>query len=495
MTERSASRIIARNTAFGAAAQIALRGANVIFNILVVRQLGGENFGQYSVVLAWSAIFAVLGDLGITTYMTREVARDHAKANTLFWDVAVLRFLLAIVTAIITVSGAIIKPYDQEIIIGIALFTTSYFLMAIIAPLGSIVAGNERVDIISMLTIMGQMIFLALGTIFVLSGFGFLSLIVASLITMVIGLVPLVLVIRRFKYSPPPFQIHAATWWPLIRAGLPFAFIQLSLTYAFDFDTLILESNFSAETVGFYRAAYNFTRSLLIFTTAFSGAVGLTLTRENTTNPDAVRPWYYRSVKFLVFIGLPLAVGGSLLAREIMVTLYGTAYAPSAVAFAILIWDTPLLMYTSLCGQIIASILLEGRAARIYACAAALNIGLNLFLIPRYGLIAASFVTLATELTSASLFYLLFRHAIGPGLGFGRLARLAACAAAMGVVVWVLRPYAQGALTTAAIIGAAGVVYIVLVWVSGALTGEERDLLTGLARKVTGKFTRVLARG
>ena len=50
-------RTIARNTAFGFAAQMSLRVVSFAFQILVVRRLGGNQLGQYAIVLAWAGLF------------------------------------------------------------------------------------------------------------------------------------------------------------------------------------------------------------------------------------------------------------------------------------------------------------------------------------------------------------------------------------------------------------------------------------------------------
>src|SRR5215475_5417825 len=115
--KRSPGRIIARNTAFGFAAQIALRAVSFLFGVLIVHRLGTAEYGQYNIVLAWTGLFSVLGDLGITQYFTREIAREPQKTSELFWDMVVLRGLLAVLAAGVTTAGAILHPYSTEIVL------------------------------------------------------------------------------------------------------------------------------------------------------------------------------------------------------------------------------------------------------------------------------------------------------------------------------------------------------------------------------------------
>ncbi len=485
-SERSVTRTIARNTAFIIAANFTLRIVGVIFNVFIVRQLGDSGFGNYSVVIAWTGLFSVLGDMGIAQYMAREIARDREKALSLFWDVTALRFILAIITAVVTTGTAIAQGYERDVVIAIAIVTSGYLFQAVLAPLNGTIAGHERLDILSVMAIVGQVIFMAAAALFLLAGYNFVWVSVASLFNMPLLIGFNIWVVRRYRMSPPPFQLHRDFWLKLLWAGLPFAMIQVTLTFAYRIDTIILESNFGAQVVGWYNAPYQLARSLLFVTAAFSVALVPTLAHEHATDPERVRPWYYRSVRFLLFIGLPLAVGGTLLSDKIIPYLYGDEFAPSSIAFAILIWDSILLMYTSLGGNLTSVIRKERRAALIYGSEAAINLVLNLLLIPLFGIIAASFNTVATELTGALLFYLLFRREFGAGLNLKHSLRLVLCAAIMGIVVYLMRD-----VNPLIVIPCGATVYLGAVWLTNALNQEEREIIVKLVTRMTGRVARL----
>jgi O-antigen/teichoic acid export membrane protein len=209
-----------------------------------------------------------------------------------------------------------------------------------------------------------------------------------------------------------------------------------------------------------------------------------TLTREHAINPDTVRRWYYRSVKMMMFLGLPAAVGGMLIADKIVNLLY-PELAPAAIALTILVWDIPLYMYHSFCGNVTQSIKHEKAAARIYGSLGVVNVILNLILIPRFGMIGAAFSTVLTDLVGAAQFYFFLRREFGAGLGLNRLLRLALSAALMGAVVLALRQL-QGfneAVNFFFTVAIAAVAYLTFVWLSGAFSPEERAQLIGFVRQ------------
>jgi O-antigen/teichoic acid export membrane protein len=474
-----ATRTIIRNTAFMFAAQISLRVVNPIFNIFVIRQLGDAQFGEYSVVLTWVTIFSVIGDMGIAQYMTREISRDREAAMHLFWDVTALRFILALIASLVTIGGAVLLGYSSAFILATALYCAGYFFQAVIMPLAAIIGGYERLDILSVLAVTGQIIYIIAGVITLVLAPNYVWLIAASLINMPIVIVALIWLVRRYKVTPPAFKLNPGTWWALIRAGFPFGINQVSLTLAYRFDTLVLNSYVASQVIGWYNASYNFSRSLTTFAAAFSTALVPTLAREHATNPENVHIWYYRSFRLLLFTGLPLAVGGSLLADKLIPFIYGEAFAPASLAFAILVWDTLLLMYTSLAGNIAQAIRKEGTAARIFAAEAVLNLALNLIVIPRYGMVGAAVTTIATELAGTLLFYRFFRREFGAGLNFRYTMRMVLAAAIMGIVVYVLHD--QSMLL---VIPVGGIAYILAIAITKALTADEQELILKGFRRI-----------
>jgi len=460
---------------FGIAAQLALKATNFLFTIFIVNQLGGSAYGQYTIVLAWAGLLSFIGDMGITTYLSREISRDASKANDLFWDTVTLRFILAIVCSIFTIGAAqVLTDYSGEMILGIGLYTITYFFSMFIAPLGSLISGNERVDIASILNVVMQVSFMVVAAIFLLLNLGFVWLVLAGPLTMPLVLVLHIWAVRRYRLGPPRFHINPRMWWSVLKAGLPFAFIQLASTFAVRIDTIVLSSYVSDEMIGWYNTAYNLTLILTGFAVSFNNALFPTLAREHENNPEIVRPVYYRLVKMLLFISLPIAVGGMLTAGKIVALLYKPEIAPAAIPLAIIVWDIPLSMYHMFSSYMSTAIRTEHRAARIYISMGVLNLVLNLLLVPQFGVIGAAFATVVTDLVGAAQFYFLLREKLGAGLGFKRLARLGMVTAVMGVLIFILSDQ-----NLFLIIPISATAYLAMIWMSGAFTPDERGLLTG----------------
>lgn len=477
--KRSTLRIIARNTIFGAGAQVVLRIANFIFNVLVIRTLGSDEFGQYSIILAWAGLFSVIGDLGINQYLARETAREPENAKNYFWDTVVLRLILGLLAAAVTTGGAILlTDYTPEIILGIAIYTSTYLLAAFLAPLQSVLVGNERLDITAVLGVINQVLFMILAGLFLFLQFDFIGLVVASLLIMPIMIFLHVRSLRRNQLPVPAFKINPSMWISVVRFGLPFAIIQLSLSFANQIDTIYLSAYNTNEVVGWYNTAYFFTLSLMTIARTFNDAIAPTLAREHSLNPESIPPWYYTSVRVIFFVSVPIAVGGSILSAQIINFVYGPEFLPASIALTILIWSVPILMYDAFCGNMTTAIKREKNAAYIFTTVGIVNVAVDAILVPRFGLIGTAFATLLATSTGAFLFYFLFRNEFGAGLGGSRLARGFLAAALMGVVVYLLRDV--NLLIT---IGAGGLTYIIAFLLLRAFTDEERAQIIRLVNR------------
>lgn len=432
----SLARIIFKNTAFVTAGNLILRGLNFLFMVLVVRTLGDARFGQYSVVLAFVGLFQVFAELGISQFVMREAARDKANVLRYFWNLVLLRLLLAVLGIIgITLAGSR-AGYSEEIILGIFLYTTTFLLAAFESPLFDLFQAYEKMKEASLLVIIGQIAFIIFGAIFLLSGLSYFWLIVASLISFLPRIALGFWMAVRQRMLPPVFSIQPRLWLDMIRSGFPFGIITLTMTIDTSIDTLILKSLESDQVVGWYNVAHNFIFSLLSITRGFRTAIVPSLARTYNGDATTVREWFYRSVKFSWLFSIPVAVGGMMIATPLILFLYDQTFIPAGPLLQVFIWDYPLRMYTSLCGQMATVIQAEKQAARINIINAIANVILNFIFIPQYGMMGAAVVSVATDAISAIQFYFLMRLHLKPRSTLPDFLRILAASAVMGGVVW-----------------------------------------------------------
>src|SRR5260370_41843843 len=107
---------------------------------------------------------------------------------------------------------------------------------------------------------------------------------------------------------------------------------------------------------------------------------------------------------------IPMAAGGTFLARPMLTSLYGTQYGAAAVAFQFLIWAVAI----ELMGMNWGYALMACDGAKGYMKAmglgAVLSVALNLALIPKLGLVGAGVARLTSSTVISLYFWYQFRR-------------------------------------------------------------------------------------
>lgn len=481
--------IVLKNTLFITFGNLVLKILNFLFNIYVVRQLGDNRLGQYAVVLAFVGLFQIFSEFGMSQYVMREIAKDRSRTKSLIGNLAVLRLLLAILALGWITSLGIAFGYSRVLVLGIFIYTSTFILAAVHAPIQTVLTANERFDYVTAMTVVGQITFVILGTIFLFSGLGFIWLIIASLVSLLPPITLGIWAIRRLRLIDSKIQVTPRTWPALLRAGLPFGIISLTLMISFSIDTIMLKMFKTDNVVGWYNAAYHLIFAINFLTWGFKEAIVPSLSHTYVRDPGKVERWYYHTIKSIMILSSPIAVGGMLIAYPLIRVLYTEAFLPSALALQILIWDSPFLMFSAFCGDITTVIGEERSAARIYTINALANIILNAMLIPRFGFVGASVVTVVTDFIGALQFYSLLRRKLNMPNLTSILYRVFIAAMLMGISVWAIGFLARQ-LTDIMIlivsIGTGVIVYGLLILALRLLDQTEWALIRKFFEKIVG---------
>jgi O-antigen/teichoic acid export membrane protein len=448
--------------------QIGIKIVSFAFSVFVIRQLGSEQYGRYAICVAFGGLFTVLSDLGLATMAMREIARDHRAAPRLFSNVLALRLLLAAGVVGLTTLLAWVVGYDGQLRLGIFIAACGLLSYAILGVADTVALGLERFSLSAWINFLAQAVTLALSAVLVLSGVGFLGLLIAA--TLGVCATGLYAVRRLARETPlrAPLEPHA--WRALTGASLPFAAIMLALAVSYKADAVILSMFTGAAQIGAYAVAYN-----LIFTCAtVSHSINLALfpsmTRQYATDPAASPAAFRNGARYLLFISLPVAAFVSLNAHGIVVLLYGNALAGAAHPLAALAWVIPLMFLSEYLGYVAIVVGRERLAARANWIASLVNVALNLALIPVFGVMAAAIVTVLTETALVAQFFYDLR---ANGLLAERRATYGRTLATVGVLYAGMLAANSLSLSVLVLGGAAIILYFASAAAFGAVGRQE----------------------
>ena len=194
--------------------------------------------------------------------------------------------------------------------------------------------------------------------------------------------------------------------------------------------------------------------------------------------PERARHTIATGLRYGLMLLVPAATLIATTARPLMAVIYGHAYIPAGPPLAVLIWGQTFYAFSTV---LTALLIAEGKPGRAMVLAISLlpiSAGLNILLVPRYGLLgAASSTTIATLVGFLASLLLVWRD-FGAIL-YGRpLLAIGGAAGLSGALALWWRP--QGALLFPAYL-ALWAVDILLLWFLGGLDSEDWRRLGALA--------------
>jgi len=185
---------------------------------------------------------------------------------------------------------------------------------------------------------------------------------------------------------------------------------------------------------------------------------------------ERVRKLLQSAGEYLTMASLPILAFTIVAATPIVKLLFGEQFLPAAPALPILMGAFVSISFGYLAGNMVVILELQRRFFVYAAIGLLVNASLNVALIPRYGFLAAAWVTLATEVVVMSLTMrsVLAQLAMRPRLG--RMGRTLAAATAMGALTWLAR---DAGAPLYALVAVAALSYPALLVVLQVLTPAE----------------------
>jgi len=483
----STVRRIARNTTVLLVAQVASYLLAFFYMMYAARYLGAAGYGVLSFALAFTGIFAILGDLGLGSVTIREVARNRSLAPKYLANVSLMKAILVAVTFGLIALTINLMGYPTETIKVVYLFGLYVVFTAFTGMFSAMFQAFERMEFQAI----GQMLSAAVilgGVIFALkhsfSVVGFASLyVVASAVVLGYSFAVMKL---RFSNPTPASTARAMefdwSFWKLaIKEALPFGLSSIFATVVYSISTVMLSSMKGDAAVGWYNAAYGMVLVLLFIPNAWGAAIFPVMSKFYVTSRGSLRFSFEKSFKYLTILGIPIGVGTTLLAQRFILLIFGADYANSILALQILVWSSVIVYVGISLGYLFQALNKQIIQTRISGICMILIVVLNLIFIPKYSYIGASINSAATQLTSLAL-YFVWGSKIGYSL-FNRnsatiVAKVLVSSALMGVFITYFHN-----LTLLALVPLAAVLYFAVLYITRGIDREDIDL----ARRAIGR--------
>ncbi len=390
---QSIKQTVTKNTFWLFSSEVVGRLLKMALVIYAARVLGAEGWGVFSYALSLGSLLMIFSDIGLGTLITREATQKKEGYKNF---VATAMLLKGFILCLSTILIIIIAPEISHIagaqtlfpIIAIVLFFDS--LRDLGLSMNMISEKMERDMVVK--TLMNASV-LGLGIILLKINLIPKSVALAYAIGSAVGFVVVLILIRK-DLKELLNGAKLGSFKNVLKVAIPFAMITLITTIMTSTDIYMLGIWRDATEIGFYASAQRIQQFILIIPVMLGAAIFPTLSRLANTDDIHFSKILEKSVSALMLIAIPVALGGTLLARELVILFFGNGYLGTVPILRILLLALLISFPLVILSNAILSYNKQKSIAIAYLLGAISNILLNFLLIKNYGAVGSAVATL-----------------------------------------------------------------------------------------------------
>lgn len=450
-----------------------------VFTVILARELGDAAFGQFSWVFSYVAFAFIVADMGISILTVRELAKDSGLTKDYLQTGLFLKTLLGAAGALLMVS--IVQFLDQSPEVKRLVYWLTIYMLgdSYMRFFFAIFRAHEKMEFEALINIFIRVIIAAFGILVLFSDFKDDTLFMIILVYVSAHLLGTLFLFEtlRTQFSPIRFSFNLPLVKTIFTHAWPFALSTFFTGIYYNLDTIMLGVMRTDEEVGWYNAAYRILLFLLLFLTTFQTVVFPIFSRLFHESREELARLMRLCTRVLILLSVPIAIGGFFIGKDLLVLIYGEEYINGTFAFQILLTTLVVVSISIIYGTALQAGGKQRLQLLATAAGAGVNVVLNIFVIPRYGLSGAAMTTLASELAVLAFLTIYSRKIIHHPF-LPHIWRPLLAGAGMAAALWFLPP-----LHVLIQISVGALVYAVAIFVFRGLTIEELQRLRALFKK------------
>ncbi len=370
--------------------------------------VGDESFGLYSSLFSFSLLLNILLDVGITSFNNRNITRYNFLLSKHFSNIVGLKFLLAGVYAVFSLTAAAIIGYDKIQFHLLFFLIFNQFLISFTLYLRSNITALHLFRTDSFISILdrGIMILICsfllfntyLKSYFTIEWFVYAQ----SAAYILTALITFFIVLKKTGKIKIRFNLRFALVF--LRKSYPYALLILLMSFYNRIDSVMLErllpDPLGKEQAGIYAQAFRLLDAVSMFGVLMAGML-LPIFSKMIKLKDHIGEMVKLSFNLLIVPALIIAVSSIYYSQEIMSVLYESNTVHSSEILGILMTGFIGIATTYIFGTLLTA---NGSIKQLNIMATAgmvLNVVLNLILIPRFMAFGSAYASLATQLSTA----------------------------------------------------------------------------------------------
>jgi O-antigen/teichoic acid export membrane protein len=492
---------VAKNASVLMASQLITWGLTLLLMLFLPRYLGAETVGQLYFAGSLWAIVAITITFGMDRYLTKEIARYPEKTSELFGSSIIIRTILYVFGfGGVALYLSYVKESPETIkvvyVIGI-----SQLIWQFIGASQETLQGLEQMQYMSIGNIVGKAVNTVVSIVLLLLGYGVLTIAAVNILSAGANLALQLYFLGQMHPIRLRFNLRGS--FEMLKASSPYLMARLFLVVYQQVDIVIMKSLsnpdnpyieqtiISEAAVGWYGVADQLFGTFLFIPTVFMTAVFPALSRMYATGSKSLPKLMSKSFDILLLLSVPIGLGLLVIAKPLVVLLFGADFAPSGPVLAVMGIVLILTYQNILLGQFLVSTDRQNTWAVVMAIATLATIPLDLLIIPwtaevwNNGAIGGAMVYVITELGMMMIGLRMLPEGALTKSNLWLAGRVLLAGLGMVAATWWVRD-----MFIVIPIGVGAVTYIALGLLLQIVSKEDREVLMGAGERVLGRFGR-----
>lgn len=371
----------------------------VFVGIYIARYLGPEQFGLLSYAIAIVAVFAAISRLGMESILVRELV-VHPETKEQYIGTAFGLMLIASILGVVIIAVIIglleddlqTKIYIWIISVGLMLQTLlviDYAFQAQVKAKYSSIAKSIALSLSALIKI-----------ILVVYQSDLLLIVLSYVLDHVLIAISLV-IIHLIKRQPSfLFVFNTKLIKPLLRSAWPMVMSAVAIILYMRIDQIMIKNMLGSEQLGLYSAMTRIYEGWIMMPVILSASLLPAIVKMKSISQVQYEKRMTLLFSFVFWPSIVIAIITTLFSDVIIKLTFGSEYASASLVLVIIMWSSSFAALGSVTYRYLVAENMEKKIAVRTFVALVVNVGLNLILIPVYGIEGAAVATLVCIITA-----------------------------------------------------------------------------------------------
>lgn len=393
---------VIRNLFWAALGKIVNLFSGLLVGIIVARHLGPEQYGLMNYVISYVFLFQTFALFGLDSIEIREEARGQKPFTTIIGTAFYLKLFLGCCLVILAIftswmmetdgyTTVLVTIYSMVVVLNSLIVIRNYFT-AIVQNEYVVKAEISRtiISIIIKLTLLflnANLIWFIVAYMFdfVLLGTGYVMAYQAKIGSL-----------REWHFDRDYAKF-------LLKESFPLLLTNTAVIIYQRIDQVMIGSMIDKSAVGFFSVAAKFTEVLVFLPMILAQTITPILVKAREHNIAEYKAKAQQFMNFSFWLSLIVAALVSMLAYWIVRYTFGAAYSPAVAVLQVMAFKTASVALSNTAGAMLVTEGLQRYAILRDGFGCLVCVVLNYLLLPRYGIMAAAFVSIASNIAAGYL--------------------------------------------------------------------------------------------